>query len=548
MIGDNRFISRVDCCLSTTVLLVALATGAAAQKHDKDKDKDHGGGRTSRGFLTAPLHIQDQGSFYIGGVPKVTNYAASATPATNGTAANQIMIGQMYVQFQIPEGWSPDQTREGKWPVIMVHGSTHTGACLESTPDGREGWEPYFVRHGFPVYVVDQAGRGRSGFDESMIHEGEARLIAGDVAGGEALIPSFGRITSNGAWTAWFGFLFPGGQTPPTNIMTSGAQLMQHGPNSLNGTPTGDPLCLTRPGACLYPVIFPIGTIDQPAYPNEALASALPYTLGPDLAANGAPVVHGGPAGPSTQAGAGLGSNTVPQPTSYYELNYYKQLVPNGEVTLPSSICPTCDNGSATMDRHIVTPANTWTPFDLALLVEKLGGAVVATHSQSGAMGHHMARFLKERGHLNMLKALVTIEGSCSFAGAGLTAADFDNIAYLALKGDYTARSAVCADSAVGEAATNPGWAVSINGRRAAGMGSAKAEYIQLDSLDASAFDGTTHMMMLGANNLAVASVIEDWVSDALAPQQAHKHDGKHHGKDDDDHGGKDKGHGGKGH
>lgn len=154
-----------------------------------------------------------------------------------------------------------------------------------------------------------------------------------------------------------------------------------------------------------------------------------------------------------------------------------------------------------------------------------------------------MARFLKERGHLDMLKALVTIEGSCSFAGAGLTAADFDNIAYLALKGDYTARSTVCADSAVGEAATNPGWAVSINARRAAGMGAAKAEYVQLDSLDARAFDGTTHMMMLGANNLKVADVILDWVSDALAPQQAHKHHG-----DDDDHGGKGKGHGGKGH
>ena len=68
MTGNNRFISLVGCCLSTTVLLVALATGAAAQKHDKDKD--HGGGRTSRGFLTAPLHIQDQGSFYIGGVRK----------------------------------------------------------------------------------------------------------------------------------------------------------------------------------------------------------------------------------------------------------------------------------------------------------------------------------------------------------------------------------------------------------------------------------------------------------------------------------------------
>src|SRR5205809_3268898 len=338
---ENRLMRQVGWCLFSAVLLVAMAATLPAQERGRMKK-----------FLTKPLVIEDQGSFFIGGVPKVTKYA-TVPPATDPNQEyipSQITIGQMYVQFQIPAS-----KKQNMPPVIMVHGSSHTGACLESTPDGREGWEPYFVRHGFPVYVVDQAGRGRSGFDESVIHEGEARFIAGDIAGGEALIPSFGRITSNGAWTAWFGFLYPAGQTPPTNIMTAGAQLMQHGPNSLNGTPTGDPLCLTRPGACLYPVIFPIGTIDQPAYPTEALASTLPYTLGPDLAANGAPVVHGGPAGPSTQAGAGLGSNTVPQPTSYYELNYYKQLVPNGEVTLPSSICPTCDNGSPTMDRHIVT-------------------------------------------------------------------------------------------------------------------------------------------------------------------------------------------------
>ena len=143
----------------------------------------------------------------------------------------------------------------------------------------------------------------------------------------------------------------------------------------------------------------------------------------------------------------------------------------------------------------------------------------MATHSQSGAMGHHMARILKERGHLDLLKGLITIEGSCSFTGAGLTAADFDNIPYLALKGDYTGRSAVCADSAVGEAETNPGWDVSINARRAAGMGTAKAEYIQLDSLDAEAFDGTTHMMMLGGNNLEVADVILNWVDENVPPK-----------------------------
>ena len=54
-------------------------------------------------------------------------------------------------------------------------------------------------------------------------------------------------------------------------------------------------------------------------------------------------------------------------------------------------------------------------------------------------MGHHMARILKERGHLDLLKGLITLEGSCSLPNSGLTAADFDNIPYMALKGDYTA-------------------------------------------------------------------------------------------------------------
>ncbi len=96
----------------------------------------------SRKFLTKPLVIEDQGSFFIGGVPKVTT-----TPPCPGRirlmTPNQITIGQMYVQFQIPAN-----KKRNMPPVIMVHGSTHTAACLESTPDGREGWYPYFVRNG----------------------------------------------------------------------------------------------------------------------------------------------------------------------------------------------------------------------------------------------------------------------------------------------------------------------------------------------------------------------------------------------------------------
>ena len=89
------------------------------------------------------------------------------------------------------------------------------------------------------------------------------------------------------------------------------------------------------------------------------------------------------------------------------------------------------------------------------------------------------------------MKGLITIEGSCSLQNSGLTAEDFDNIPYLALKGDYTATSEVC------QTTVNQ-----INARRAAGHGTAKAEYIKLDEVGNPVFKGTTHMMMLGTNHL----------------------------------------------
>jgi len=423
----------------TTVLLVGMAVSIPAEDAAKAKK-----------FLTKPLVIEDQGSFFIGGVPKVTNYAT--LPAANATntplTPNQITIGQMYVQFQIPARKKPRTP-----PVIMVHGSTHTAACLESTPDGREGWAPYFVRQGISTYVVDQAGRGRSGFDESVIHEAAAMIRSGDVQNGAALIPAFGRITDNGAWTAWFGHLMPAGST----ILTG--TLIRHGDK-------GDPPSDDATHKDDYFPAYPLAAID------------------PDIAARKG-AIGSAPAGP----------------TNYLALDYYKQLVPNAEVTLPGSKCATCDPTD-------ISPANTWTPQDLALLVEKLGGAIVATHSQSGIMGHHMARILKEHGHLDLLKGLITIEGSCSLPNSGLKPEDFDKIPYMALKGDYTATSDVCQTTVD-----------AINMRRTSGKGLAKAEYIKLDELGNPIFNGTTHMMMLGPNNLQVADVILNWVDQNVPPK-----------------------------
>jgi len=283
-----------------------------------------------------------------------------------------------------------------------------------------------------------------------VIHEGEAKLVAGDPKGAD-MIPAFGRITDDGAWTNWFGHLVPANST----ILTG--KLIPHG-DPADPNPHPDAYAHVAP-------LFPIDSLDSSIVSRAG-------AIGP---------VPGGT--PET-----------------FALEYYKQLVPNAEVTLPGSICNTCDPKE-------IAPANTWTPQNLAALVERLGGAIVVTHSQSGIMGHHMARILKEHGHLGLLKGLVTLEGSCSLPNSGLTAADFDNIPYLAVKGDYTATSMVCQDTVN-----------AINARRADKQGTAKAEYVKLDDMG---ILGVTHMMMLDKKNLEIADVLYNWLGKNVSPARS---------------------------
>ena len=76
--------------------------------------------------------------------------------------ANGGVSGQAYVFYQIPKDYRPG--RNGKWPIIMVHGSEQTGSNYLGTPDGRPGWAWYFFNKGWPVYVIDQPGKGKSGY------------------------------------------------------------------------------------------------------------------------------------------------------------------------------------------------------------------------------------------------------------------------------------------------------------------------------------------------------------------------------------------------
>ena len=94
----------------------------------------------------APLAIARQGCFFTGG---------------RYTEDDQAMRGQAFVQYQVP-------VAETGPPVVMIHGTGQTGTNFLMTPDGRPGWAEDFLRAGHPVYVVDQAGRGRSGQDLPM--------------------------------------------------------------------------------------------------------------------------------------------------------------------------------------------------------------------------------------------------------------------------------------------------------------------------------------------------------------------------------------------
>ena len=104
--------------------------------------------------------LKAQGSFFVGGEKVEQTEVELGSLGPGG----HITVNQMYVRYMIP------QDGDGV-PVVMVHGATLTGKSWETTPDGRMGWDEYFVRKGHPVYVPDQVGRGRSGFNQAVFND-----------------------------------------------------------------------------------------------------------------------------------------------------------------------------------------------------------------------------------------------------------------------------------------------------------------------------------------------------------------------------------------
>ena len=114
---------------------------------------------------TEPLVLKDQGSFFVGGkVRRETAVELSSPLGTPLADSGTVWDDKMYVEYMVPASATGT-------PVVMVHGATLTGKTFETTPDGRMGWEEYFVRRGHAVYLPDQIGRGRSGFPVDVYND-----------------------------------------------------------------------------------------------------------------------------------------------------------------------------------------------------------------------------------------------------------------------------------------------------------------------------------------------------------------------------------------
>ena len=174
-----------------------------------------------------PLQLEREGSFFVNGRSTTTQYPG-ASLVTGPAEPGRITVNQMYVQYRVPVGATGI-------PVVMVHGSNHTGVTYETTPDGREGWSTYFVRKGFPVYVVDHSGRGRSGFDPTAFNQMR------DAKGGKpAALPTLLLSTRERAWLNFrFGptvdVPFPNLQFPVEAIDQYFAQIVPNTETALDG-------------------------------------------------------------------------------------------------------------------------------------------------------------------------------------------------------------------------------------------------------------------------------------------------------------------------
>jgi pimeloyl-ACP methyl ester carboxylesterase len=107
--------------------------------------------------------VREVGSFHIGGREVVLSglpekeLSYSAGMASRKIDPNgEFEAGQMYVQYV------KLANPKAKYPLLLWHGGGLTGVTWETKPDGKPGWQQFFLSAGYDTYVSDAVERGRA--------------------------------------------------------------------------------------------------------------------------------------------------------------------------------------------------------------------------------------------------------------------------------------------------------------------------------------------------------------------------------------------------
>jgi pimeloyl-ACP methyl ester carboxylesterase len=133
--------------LATAILLAAAATSALKATPPPPDEV----------ALSGMGHLVVGGErITVQGEPQRPRVRARSLPRQPIDPNGQFTAGATYVQFA--KLARPTQT----YPIVMMPGGGLSGAVYETTPDGRPGWEWFFLRAGYSVFIADLQQTGRS--------------------------------------------------------------------------------------------------------------------------------------------------------------------------------------------------------------------------------------------------------------------------------------------------------------------------------------------------------------------------------------------------
>jgi pimeloyl-ACP methyl ester carboxylesterase len=117
------------------------------------------------GCASSSLQVAEVGSFHVGGrsvtlsgLPEKELVFTPGAPPLKLNPNGDFEVESLYARY------TKLSAPKATVPMLLWHGGGLAGTTFETKPDGQPGWENFFLRAGWDVYVSDAVERGRAGW------------------------------------------------------------------------------------------------------------------------------------------------------------------------------------------------------------------------------------------------------------------------------------------------------------------------------------------------------------------------------------------------